>query len=213
MLVSRATVNISFLAEKIPYSQMCGTKVGMSYQNGVKVKFNTEGHTDGFHGRFEVRDENGNQRLFECTGCENTSTSLNLGSLYLDSDQDGNIDRPNNANCRDNCNFVIKGEVLVYKVCVVTYDNLGWTLKWKELSNPGALGFTIYDEKDNPIYKRAVAYVCNDASDVITVPGIISKIKFNSNTDGFHGHFEVRDPSGNLRKMECIGCKESSSSL
>ena len=28
-------VNISFLAEKIPYSQICDTKVGPSYKNGV----------------------------------------------------------------------------------------------------------------------------------------------------------------------------------
>jgi len=31
-------VNINFLTEKLPYSQICGTKVGTSLKNGVIAK-------------------------------------------------------------------------------------------------------------------------------------------------------------------------------
>jgi len=77
----------------------------------TKIKFNS--NPDGFHGQFAVRDPNNNIRKFECEGCESTSTSLMLGSLYLDSNQDGVTDREHTANCRDNCTFNLKGSYVV----------------------------------------------------------------------------------------------------
>ena len=90
---------------------------------------------------------------------------------------------------------------------------LAWTFTWNEDENPGGLGFTIYDEKQIELFKRDIATAGEATGDTIVVPGIINRVVFNSNSDGFHGQFQVGDPDGNQRQLQCTGCESTSKSL
>ena len=77
----------------------------------------------------------------------------------------------------------------------------------------GGLGFTIYDEKDNELYKRDVRKFSWSAGETIPVSGTINKIKFSSSSEAFYDQFEVHYPDGCLQQLECTGCESTSTSL
>ena len=100
-----------------------------------------------------------------------------------------------------------------YHSLIPSSKNIGWTLTWYRDTNSGDLGFTIYGENHSELYKRNVSHASEGDNGIISVSSEIKKIKFNGGSDGFHGHFEVRDPNGHLRLLECIGCESTSTSL
>ena len=50
VLVQDYKINISSLTEKLPYSEICGTKVGPSYKNGVTLIGHVFGHVESSQG-------------------------------------------------------------------------------------------------------------------------------------------------------------------
>ena len=72
------------------------------------------------------------------------------------------------------------------------YDLEQWTLEWSTDSNAGDLGFTLFGPVGNELYTRNVTRTRDGEGDTITVNSSIAKIKFNPDSDGFHGRFLVR---------------------
>ena len=44
----------------------------------------------------------------------------------------------------------------------------------------------------------------------ISISSEISKIVFRGNSDGFHGHFTVRDSEGKVKEFHCLNCLSNS---
>jgi len=72
-----------------------------------RIKFDNGGSNDGLHLLIDITKNGENlNNLYYCINCENDSTSLEFGRLYMDGDMDVPIDSPNVSNCDTTCDFV-----------------------------------------------------------------------------------------------------------
>jgi hypothetical protein len=69
-----------------------------------RIRFHNFEKVDGIYLDINVT-KNGEKLDYECVNCLESSTSFDLGRLYLDTDMNGKINQSNTAHCQASCEF------------------------------------------------------------------------------------------------------------
>ena len=94
----------NIIYKRNPIATKFGDSDVILINNVETIKFETN-HDDGFLGLINVKMDGVNQ-LFHCIDCISSSSSTELGRLYVDTDMNGpSQDLPGTANCQNTCTF------------------------------------------------------------------------------------------------------------